>query len=132
MDELELTTGPEDTPEEIPYEAPEQNIPVWIGPVTIIEIAPLPNGAHRNQTWSGQAAVPEGYAVIPESMDIPESFPFVSVTAEGGVVTAMEAGELPPAPDPVPDTPSELDRLEAQVMYTALMTDTLLEDIDDV
>lgn len=29
---------------------------------------------------------------------------------------------------PEDDTPSQLDRIEAQVMYTALMTDTLMEE----
>ena len=32
-----------------------------------------------------------------------------------------------PEPDPVPEEPSQLDRVEAQVTYTAMMTDTLLE-----
>ncbi|MBR3366312.1 MAG: hypothetical protein IKG66_00785 [Lachnospiraceae bacterium] len=40
----------------------------------------------------------------------------------------------PPQPEPVPDPepvapqPTQLDRVEAQALYTALMTDTLLED----
>lgn len=33
-----------------------------------------------------------------------------------------------PEPEPTPTTPTQLDRVEAQVMYTALMTDTLLEE----
>lgn len=33
-----------------------------------------------------------------------------------------------PEPEPEPATPTQLDRVEAQAMYTALMTDTLLED----
>ena len=32
-----------------------------------------------------------------------------------------------PEPDPAPEEPSQLDRVEAQVTYTAMMTDTLLE-----
>ena len=32
-----------------------------------------------------------------------------------------------PEPDPTPEEPSQLDRVEAQVTYTAMMTDTLLE-----
>lgn len=32
-----------------------------------------------------------------------------------------------PAPEPMPIEPSQLDIIEAQVMYTALMTDTLIE-----
>lgn len=33
-----------------------------------------------------------------------------------------------PELEPTPATPTQLDRVEAQTMYTALMTDTLLED----
>lgn len=39
-------------------------------------------------------------------------------------VTAMTEGSLPEA---VPEQPSQLDQIEAQVTYTAMMTDTLLE-----
>ena len=31
--------------------------------------------------------------------------------------------------EPVGDEPTELDKLEAQVTYTAMMTDTLLEEV---
>ena len=33
-----------------------------------------------------------------------------------------------PEPDPESETPSQLDRVEAQAVYTAMMTDTLLEE----
>lgn len=33
-----------------------------------------------------------------------------------------------PEPEPQPEEPSETERLEAQVLFTALMTDTLLEE----
>lgn len=37
--------------------------------------------------------------------------------------------DVPDVQETTPDpTPSELDRLEAQVVYTAMMTDTLLEE----
>ena len=32
-----------------------------------------------------------------------------------------------PEPEPVTEEPSQLDRIEAQSVYTAMMTDTLLE-----
>ena len=38
----------------------------------IIEITALPNGAHRNQT-SDFRTIPEGWAVVPEEMEIPET-----------------------------------------------------------
>ena len=95
----------------------------------IIEIAALSNGAHRNQTGTF-SAVPDGWAVIPDTLDTP-NFPFGDVTAEeiNGVMTVSSwiAGTIP-EPEPTPDPePTQLDVIEAQVTYTAMMTDTLLE-----
>ena len=69
----------------------------------IIEIKPLGNGAHRNQSGN-MRTVPEGWAVIPAEIYIPESFPFVDIVVENGVVTAMTAREVP-APEPQPPAP---------------------------
>ena len=91
----------------------------------IIEISALDNGAHRNQTGSF-SVVPSGWAVIPDGMTIPDTFPFVNITVKDGVVTSMTAGTMP-EPEPVPEAePTQLDMIEAQVTYTAMMTDTLL------
>lgn len=95
----------------------------------IIEIAPLKNGAHRNQSGS-VFSVPEGWAVIPADMEC-ESFPFGEIEVEeiNGVMTVTKwtPGELP-EPEPVSEPePTQLDIIEAQVTYTAMMTDTLLE-----
>lgn len=71
----------------------------------IIEITALPNGAHRNQTGDFRT-IPEGWAVVPEEMEIPETFPFVNIEAEDGVVTSMTAGTVPepePKPEPEPE-----------------------------
>lgn len=92
----------------------------------IIEIIALENGAHRNQ-FGDISTVPEGWAVIPEYMEIPNTFPFVNIKVEGATVVSMTAGTMP-EPEPVPEPePSAMDVLEAQVMYTAMMTDTLIE-----
>lgn len=96
----------------------------------IIEIAALENGAHRNQELFGTAftKIPEGWAVIPEDMEIPATYPFVNIEVSDGVVTSMTAGEVPePTSEPVLE-PTAQERLEAQVAYTAIMTDTLLEE----
>ena len=69
----------------------------------IIEIEPLDNGAHRNQSGD-MRTVSEGWAVIPAEVYIPDSFPFVDIVVENGVVTAMTAREVP-APEPQPPTP---------------------------
>lgn len=93
----------------------------------VIEIKALENGAHNNQTSSAITAPPPGWAEIPAGMEIPETFPFVDIEVEGNVVVKMTAGTVP-EPEPAAEpTPTQLDRLEAQVAYTAMMTDTLME-----
>ena len=94
----------------------------------IIEIAALENGAHRNQSGTFRA-IPDGWAEIPSSIEIPDTFPFVDIEVENGVVTSMTAGVVPePEPEPEPE-PTQLDRIEAQAAYTAMMTDTLLTEV---
>lgn len=62
--------------------------------MTIIEIQALDNGAHRNQSQTGGfSIIPEGWAVVPDGMTIPATFPFVNITAEDGVVTSMTANQ---------------------------------------
>lgn len=74
----------------------------------IVEIAPLSNGAHRNQSGS-TTTIPEGWAAIPEGLET-ENFPFGTVIAEEiegyMVVTSWIPGVIPP-PEPVPPTPPE-------------------------
>lgn len=108
--------------------------------MTIIKIAPHKNGGHDNQTINGANPetfpIPEGYAVIPESLGTPETlenYPFGTVTTaiESDVPTVTSWTPLPvPVPEPEPDPePTQLDRVEAQATYTAMMTDTLLEEV---
>lgn len=97
--------------------------------MNIIEIAPLDNGAHRNQN-GGLSVVPSGWAVVPDDM-VCENFPFGEAEVEeiDGVMTVTKwtAGTMP-EPEPAPEAePTQMDRIEAQVTYTAMMTDTLLE-----
>lgn len=89
----------------------------------IIEIQALSNGAHRNQINSGIFPVPDGYALIPDDMPIPDTFPFVDLEVEGDsppVVTSMTAGVVPPPePEPEPELgkgpENELEQLRAEV-----------------
>ena len=69
----------------------------------IIEIATLPNGAHRNQTWDASVP-PNGWAIIPDNIEIPQTFPFVSITVAGNIVTSMSAGA---SPEPQPEQPTD-------------------------
>lgn len=69
----------------------------------IIEIAALDNGAHRNQTGTFRT-IPDGWAVVPAEIEVPDTFPFVDITVEDGVVTSMTAGVVPePEPEPEPE-----------------------------
>ena len=94
----------------------------------IIEIISLRNGAHRNQNGS-LSVVPGGWAVVPANM-ICENFPFgdVEVAEIDGVMTVTKwIPGVMPEPEPEIIEPSQLDRIEAQITYTAMMTDTLME-----
>lgn len=85
--------------------------------MNIIEIQPLANGAHRNQTGTFRT-VPEGWAVIPASIDIPDTFPFVNIEVEGQTVTSMTAGIVPePEPEPEPE-PTDTEVLNALLGVT--------------
>ena len=78
----------------------------------IIEIEPLENGAHRNQT-GGISYVPKGWAIIPDSMEIPDTFPFVNIKVKDEVVTEMTPG-IVPEPEPIPDVePTAQDDTDA-------------------
>ena len=81
----------------------------------IIKIEAYENGGHDNQDFHG--ILPEGWAVIPDSMAT-DNFPFGEVVAEeiDGVmtVTSWVAGEMPepePIPDPEPTDSEVLDAL---------------------
>ena len=69
----------------------------------IIEITALENGAHRNQSGDFRT-IPEGWAEVPSSIEIPDTFPFVDITVDGQTVTSMTAGVVPePEPEPEPE-----------------------------
>lgn len=87
----------------------------------IIEVNPLENGSHHNQEIYGVCPdvfpVPKGWAVIPERMEIPETFPFVSISATevDGVmtVTSMTAGVIPDSVlNPEPSAEERIAALE--------------------
>ena len=65
----------------------------------IIELSALSTGARRNMESSAWLAPPEGWAMIPEEMALPDTYPFVEVEAEeiDGImtVTALTPGTVP-------------------------------------
>lgn len=83
--------------------------------MTIIEIAPLENGAHRNQTSDQTVPIPEGWAVLPEDVGTPETlenFPFGEITVETfedePTVTSWTPLPIPePEPEPEPEPTME-------------------------
>lgn len=78
----------------------------------IIEIQPLENGAHRNQTCNLNT-IPEGWAEVPDSISVPDTFPFVDIEVDGQTVTSMTAGTVPePEPEPEPE-PTLEDRVSS-------------------
>lgn len=49
------------------------------------------------------------------------------VAAQFGAVTSYDGAAIGEAYSPPPPPPTQLDRVEAQATYTAMMTDTLME-----
>lgn len=88
----------------------------------IIEIAPLDNGAHRNQSYPG--FVPEGWALIRSTAEL-VNYPFGNFEVEyiDGVAYMVEDTWTPlpmPDPEPIPEPEEETsvwDELDAA--YTA-------------
>lgn len=77
----------------------------------IIKILPESNGSHVNQHYDSPIiVVPDGWAIVPNDMPIPDTFPFVNIEVTDGIVTSMEAGVIPPVP-PEPDPDPSADEL---------------------
>lgn len=85
----------------------------------IIEIQPLDNGAHNNQTTNGTIPVPDGWAILPDGMATP-NFPFGDITVDNQtppVVTSWTPLPIPepePEPDPAPTTEDRVAALESE------------------
>ena len=113
----------------------------------IVKIAPLENGAHANLDGKRITSVPYGWAMIPDDFPMPDSFPFVDIAAEEQehsreietddgnrkpvrvkmmTVISMTPRPIPAEPEP---KPTEDEKRDAQIFYTAMMTDTLLEEV---
>ena len=102
----------------------------------IIQKQPHPSGAYpAPQTWI-KTHIPTTHAIIPDSVDMTDFYSyngFVTLTIEDNTVTActpnVEAWKAWKAEQPAPEeeAPTWNDRIEAQITYTAIMTDTLLE-----
>lgn len=60
--------------------------------MNLIKIIAFPTGAHENRNSLWETTVPEGWALIPKDITIPESFPFVDIEVQeiDGVQTVIE------------------------------------------
>lgn len=86
--------------------------------MTILEIKKLENGGHDNMTSDYITEIPEGWAKIPDNVEL-KNFPFGDVTAEeiDGVmtVTAWIPGEIPEHEDVTPE-PTAQDDINAMLV----------------
>lgn len=103
--------------------------------MNIIQINANENGG-RPPMQSLHGALPAGYALVPDTLDTSVFYNFmgfVTLELDGSTVTAMTGNQealdayKASLPEPVEPEPTQLDRVEAQATYTAMMTDTLME-----
>lgn len=87
----------------------------------IVEIVAQPNGAHRNQ--SGKfSVIPDGWAVIPATVVIPPSFPFVDIKTKGKVVASMTEREVPETTkEYIPTAKDDIDAMLVDHEYRLTM-----------
>lgn len=107
----------------------------------MICLTPVEPGVYNDHKADHITVPPTGWAMIPDGFPLPATFPRLGSVETAELpctreelgeqrtytvltVTAMTEGTLP---EPAAEQPSQLDRIEAQVAYTAMMTDTLLE-----
>lgn len=98
--------------------------------MNLIKIAAMDSGAHENRSSPWETTVPEGWAVIPAGVTIPDSFPFVDVTVEDAdgapTVTALHGREMPPDDTPAPEPEPTLKEQVAALQTAQSDTDSLL------
>ena len=74
----------------------------------VIKIEPNELGGHDNQTINTVIEIPDGWCLIPEEIEIPETFPFVHFKYKKNVVIEMTPGVVPPPePEPEPEPTAE-------------------------
>ena len=101
-------------------------------PFCVISKTANENGWYDLQTNTAWSCNPYGdnYAVVPDDMveAIMETCGYCDIVLneDGTEIVSFTATEIPVLPEAEPE-PTQLDMIEAQVTYTAMMTDTLLE-----
>lgn len=98
--------------------------------MNLIKIAAMDSGAHENRNSPWETTVPEGWAVIPARVTIPDSFPFADMTVEDAdgvpTVTALRGREMPPDDTPAPDPAPTLEERVTALQAAQADTDSLL------
>lgn len=109
----------------------------------VIKIEPNPSGSRPGLMEWNKPMPPDGWASISEELaqvfypTDKQCAGFVTCEFDGTVCTSCvwndEAYQtyIDSLPEPVEEveTPTQLDEIEAQVAYTAMMTDTLLTEV---
>lgn len=91
----------------------------------MVEIKPLENGAHRNQMGSNDVAIPDGWAVVPENLEMEARsyLPFVDLTVMDGEIVSVSQGTIPePGPEPAPEPTTEDDLMTMAVDHECRLT----------
>ena len=86
----------------------------------IIKTEPFINGAHANQSRT-PTTIPEGWAVVPDGFCIPDTFPFVNIEVENGIVSAMTAAAVPGSDPSVPSCEDDLLAMAADHEYRLIL-----------
>lgn len=100
--------------------------------MTIISIEAEQDGGHNieNQSWRTAPWLP-GHVVVPKALEnaVWESKGYCDLELdEDGKLVNIIPREIPEVPEPTPE-PTEMDKLQAQVLYTALVTDSLIQEV---
>lgn len=85
------------------------------------------NGRHTYIKGDNITPFP-GYALVPEDLEIPSSFPYVDIEVRDGVVISMTPLPVPPPPEPEPEPepqPTLGDRVTALESDNALLKQQL-------
>lgn len=98
--------------------------------MTLLQIIPEMDGSHLYQVSSVDLdTIPDDMVLVPENMLPLDNFPYGNIKFKNidGVQTLTEWTPLPIPipPEPIPE-PSMEEKLQAQVLYTAVETGTLL------
>ena len=91
----------------------------------VLELKQRPNGAHNNlryETVPEDFTPPEGWAIVPENLEDEALgyLPFIDLTVEDGIITAVAQG---PIPEPAPPDPENV-AAEVRARRNELLTAT--------